>query len=262
MLPFLHFGSLTVNTYALMYALMYWIIGCYGFARVSRLPHPPQVLGRAMILVICGLFLGSIAPGLVQTLAEWVATGRFVWHRSIRVIGGLLVTLPLAWIYLRRHGIPIGRAFDLGGLPVPLGLAVGRLGCLAAGCCGGATSNSCVALKMPDLDGVWAVRYPTQIGSMAADLAIYAVLLGWEKYGAGKTRQEKTYPFDGFLFLLFLELYFVKRFLVQFLRADNIPIWGALSLMHLFFLAGIAAVSLAVAVCWRRAAAGTSPAVR
>ena len=235
-----------------MYALMYGVIGLYGFVRLLRLPYPPQVLGRAMLLVVLGLFLGSIIPGLWLSVGGWLKTGVFSWHRSIRVIGGVVLAIPAAYFYLRRHGIPIGRAFDLGSLPIPLGLAIGRLGCLAAGCCGGAPSDSVMAMVLPDVNRVWAARYPTQLLSFGANLAIFFVLLGWERYGKNKVGTKKGYPFDGFIFLLFLELYFIKRFLVQFLRNDNLPLIGPLSGTHLFFLSGIVLVSLVLLVrFWR-----------
>jgi len=248
MLPFIPIGPFSINTYALMYALMYWVIGFYGFARAVRLPYPPQILGRGMLLVVLGLFLGSIMPGLWLSLWGWLTTGIFSWHRSIRVIGGMVAAIPLAYFFLRHHGIPIGRAFDLGGLPIPLGLAIGRLGCLAAGCCGGVPTDSRLAMMLPDLSGVWAPRYPTQLISFGTDLVIFFVLVGWERFGKNKLEANKGYPFDGFLFLLFLELYFTKRFLVQFLRNDNLPLIGSLSGTHLFFLAGIGLVFLALLV--------------
>ena len=227
---------------------MYGVIGLYGFVRLLRLPYPPQVLGRAMLLVVLGLFLGSIIPGLWLSVGGWLKTGVFSWHRSIRVIGGVVVAIPAAYFYLRRHGIPIGRAFDLGSLPIPLGLAIGRLGCLAAGCCGGMPSGSFLAMVLPDLNRVWAARYPTQLLSAGVNLVIFFILVGWERYGIKKVGGNKGYPFDGFLFLLFLELYFVKRFLVQFLRNDNLPLIGPLSGTHLFFLVGIVSVFLVLLV--------------
>jgi len=235
-----------------MYALMYGVIGVYGFARLLRLPNPPQILGRVMLLVVLGLFLGSIMPGLWFSLGGWLKTGIFSWHRSIRVIGGMVVVIPAAYFILRHYGIPIGRAFDLGSLPIPLGLAIGRLGCLAAGCCGGAPSDSLLAMALPDLNGVWAARYPTQWLSAGANLVIFFMLVSWERYGTNKVGAKKGYPFDGFLFLLFLELYFIKRFLVQFLRNDNLPLMGPLSGTHLFFLAGIGMVSSVLLIrLWR-----------
>ena len=151
MFPHFTVGPFFIYTYALLYSVMYLVIGVYGFKRLLRLPFPPQVLGRAMLLVILGLFLGSLIPTFGTTFWDWFKTGTFVWHGPVRVIGGMVVAIPAAYFYLRRHGIPIGRAFDLGSLPIPLGLAIGRLGCLAAGCCGGAPSDSLLTMMLPDI---------------------------------------------------------------------------------------------------------------
>ena len=72
-----------------------------------------------MLLVILGLFLGSIMPGLLVSFGGWLKTGVFSWHCSVRVIGGMVVAIPAAYFILRHYGIPIGRAFDLGSLPIP-----------------------------------------------------------------------------------------------------------------------------------------------
>jgi phosphatidylglycerol:prolipoprotein diacylglycerol transferase len=252
MFPHITVGPYSIHTYALLYSVMYLVIGVYGFNRMLRLPFPPQVLGRGMLLVVLGLFLGSLIPTFGITFWNWFKTGTFLWHGPVRVIGGMVVAIPAAYFYLRRHGIPIGLAFDLGSLPIPLGLAIGRLGCLAAGCCGGAPSGSLVAMTLPDIYGVWTARYPTQLVSFGANLVIFFTLVGWERYGTKKVGENRGYPFDGFLFLLFLELYFIKRFLVQSLRNDNLPLIGPLSGTHLFFLAGIGVVSLVLLVNRRR----------
>lgn len=236
---------------------MYGVIGIYGFARLLRLPYPPAFLGRAIVLVVLSLFLGSILPGIAISLAGWWQTGVFSAHRSVRVIGGMAAALPTAYFIVRYYGIPAGRAFDLGGLPIPLGLAIGRLGCLAAGCCGGVVTESWLGLRLPDNLGTWAVRYPTQLLSAAADLSIFLVLLGWERLFRDRGAAGRSFPFNGFLFLLFLELYFIKRILIQFLRSDNVPLWGPFSATHLFFLAGLAAVSALIA--WNLRTARTGP---
>jgi len=48
-------------------------------------------------------------------------------------------------------------------LAVPLAEAIGRWGCLAAGRCGGWVSDSRMALYLPNTEGIWATRYPTQM---------------------------------------------------------------------------------------------------
>jgi prolipoprotein diacylglyceryltransferase len=231
-----------------MYSLMYLVIGLYGFGRLLRLPYSPNILSRSMLLFILSLFFGSLLPGFVFSGWQWLQQGAFSGTRSVRVIGGLVVSLPVVYFYLRRHGIPVGKAFDLGCLPIPLGLAIGRLGCLAAGCCGGRMTDSWFGMRLPDTQGIWALRYPTQLLSAGADFLIFLLLLTWERIFRDKGQGESSYPFDGFIFLLFLGLYSGKRVLIQFLRGDNTPVWGLFNATQFFFLTVVIMVSILIAI--------------
>ena len=126
----------------------------------------------------------------------------------------------------------MGRAFGLGVLPCPLGQAIGRLGCLAAGCCAGKVTGSWLGMYLPGEGGVWAMRCPTQVLDSAAHVLIFLVLLAVERYGRR--------PCDGFLFLLYVELSAIARFTVGFLREEAIPVIGPFSTMHLQGIAGMA----------------------
>lgn len=147
-------------------------------------------------------------------------------------------------LYCRLVRQPLGRAFDLAMLPLPLGQAIGRLGCLAAGCCYGRPTASWLGLYLPDHDGVWAMRYPTQLLSVAANLLILFCLLGAERRGRARAGGQRGWPFDGFLALLYVALFSLKRFLIAFLRASGeVALIGPLSWMHLNALAGLAVAS-------------------
>jgi phosphatidylglycerol:prolipoprotein diacylglycerol transferase len=166
--------------------------------------------------------------------------------------GGMLV----AAIYCRRHKISLARALDLGALPIPLGLAIGRLGCLAAGCCHGRPTDSWLGMRLPDEFGVWMVRYPTQLMSAAANLLTFLALVAAERYGMRRRSKDsvaETWPFNGFLVLLALILYSLKRFIMAFLRESGPPLLGPFTWMHLNALAVCVTSSILMLVHLRRA---------
>src|SRR6185295_5775427 len=51
--------------------------------------------------------------------------------------GGFALAAGAALLYVRRHQLPVGRVADLAAPPLALGQAIGRIGCLMAGCCYG-----------------------------------------------------------------------------------------------------------------------------
>jgi phosphatidylglycerol:prolipoprotein diacylglycerol transferase len=134
----------------------------------------------------------------------------------------------------------------MAALPLPLGQAIGRLGCFAAGCCYGRPTDSWLGMYLPDHDhdGIWMVRYPTQLMSATANLLIFFIVLAVERYGIRRAGKSCGWPFDGFLTLLYIALFSLKRFAMAFLRQSGaIPMVGSLSWMHVNALVGLVAAS-------------------
>lgn len=78
-------------------------------------------------------------PGQILTLAD----GGLVFY------GGLIGAMLAVVAYALFRGLPLRRVFDVYAAPIPLGHALGRVGCVAAGCCYGAPTD------LP-----WAITYP------------------------------------------------------------------------------------------------------
>ena len=66
--------------------------------------------------------------------------------------GGLLLAVPVFLLYCRGVGLPTAIFCDIFAVGVPLGHAIGRLGCFCRGCCFG---------RVCDLP--WAVEFPKLI---------------------------------------------------------------------------------------------------
>ena len=120
---------------------------------------------------------------------------------------------------------------------VPLGHAIGRIGCLMAGCCYGMAYSGPFAVYYPrSLLGVPADRgcFPVQPLEAILNVGIAALLLNLEK-------KEK----DGYVVLFFyLGMYSICRFLLEFLRGDlHRGIYSGISLSQWISL-GLLVVSL------------------
>lgn len=241
MLPVLAFGRWQVSTYAAAYALALFVAGLWAFHRLYQgLAHSPRLLARGLILSMVAAFAGAHLARLVPTLQAWQRTGSLAWYGGSSFAGALAGGCLAALLYCHHYRIAPGQALDLGAaLPFPLGQAIGRLGCLAAGCCYGRPTASPLGLYLPDHDGLWAVRHPTQLLAAGADLLILAVLLAVERRA-----HRRVPPPAGSLFLLYLVFYSLKRFALEFLRGDALPAAGSLSWAHLVSLA-VLAVTLA-----------------
>ena len=130
--------------------------------------------------------------------------------------------------------------------------AVGRVGCVMAGCCCGIETTAWPALVLPDTEGVWVSRYPTQFADILANLLIAATILVFERHAQRKGRLLQAWPFDGFLFLIYVWLYCLQRFFVEFWRDDWPVLFGPFTWTHLYCAIGFVLASVLFVVNMRR----------
>ena len=245
MLPAVQLGGISIHLFGVIYVIGLVSGATLSFHRLQQLRRPPRHVMQAAALIFVGGALGaSGGVRAIVALQGVLQPGQAVKWDGISVLGalagGMLVALACCLVYRA----PVGRAFDLGVLPVPLAQAIGRLGCFAAGCCYGRPTDSWLGMVLPGENGSWQARYPTQLMSAGADLFIFASLLAVERC-AGQRR-----PFDGFLFLLYGALYCLKRLGMEFLRGDALPpLAGPLNLVQLLCLAVL--VGIGGRLAWR-----------
>jgi phosphatidylglycerol---prolipoprotein diacylglyceryl transferase len=155
-------------------------------------------------------------PGQIFSMATLQAAG--VFH------GGFIVALIFAYLYLDRQKLPILTTMDVFAPGIAVGQAIGRVGCFAAGCCWGK------ACYLP-----WGVRFrsqaaapvpldkplhPAQLYECAADLVIFLIL-----YRRFQTRHQ-----SGQIIGLYLVLYSIARFIIEFYREHEQALVGPFSL--------------------------------
>lgn len=117
------------------------------------------------------------------------------------LIGCVLVVMIMAW----KQREPVWSMADFTVSPLPLGHALGRVGCFLNGCCYGIESDCPLAVHMQE-----AHRHPVQLYSVILNLMLYLLLL-W--FYPRKKR-------DGAVLMLYCLCYPVIRFLLEFLRGD------------------------------------------
>ena len=122
--------------------------------------------------------------------------------------GGVLGSVATAWAAKSWLGFEFLALADYFSVALPLGHAVGRLGCLAAGCCYG--RPAAWGIVFPVLgDGI--PRIPTQLFEAAGGFAICLGLLLVPPPPPAR---------HGRILGLFLVAYAILRFGIEFLRDD------------------------------------------
>jgi phosphatidylglycerol:prolipoprotein diacylglycerol transferase len=133
--------------------------------------------------------------------------------------GGLIAAVLVSVWYLRRHAMPLWPTCDVFAPGIALGHAIGRLGCLFAGCCYGQPTTLPWGIVFSDPFAASYVGtplgvhlHPTQLYEAGAELVILAVLLFSERRGR---------PFAGRTFWIYTLLYAISRFVIEFFRGDE-----------------------------------------
>ncbi len=131
--------------------------------------------------------------------------------------GGFIGAIGVAWAYCRGYKISFLAAADLAAGSLPLGHALGRVGCFLAGCCYGRPTGSPLGVTFTDphapasrLCALAGPIHPVQLYESVGLLAITAIIVAAE-------RRPRA---PGALFLLYLGLYAVLRLIMEGLRGD------------------------------------------
>jgi phosphatidylglycerol:prolipoprotein diacylglycerol transferase len=238
--PTIHLGFLEISSYGLAYSVAFLVAGMVAYGRLQALALPRQRVEGFVLWAVAGAGLGLFAPILVSMGLGLVTTG--AWPQDLaamRVYYAVAGCLLACALYARMHPFPLLRAMDQACPAFPLGYGLARIGCFAAGCCGGTETDAFWAVYMPNEAGIWAMRYPTQLMSGLIQISIFVGMVSFLRWRV-KRGYPADAPFPGFVVLLSTFLFGFERFFVEFFRADTIPLWGTLSGVHL----GMAGVML------------------
>jgi phosphatidylglycerol:prolipoprotein diacylglycerol transferase len=243
------FGPFTLYTYGVLLAAAYLIGLRFALVRArSRALDPHRVMDLGIWIIVSAL-VGAKLMLLVTDFHQYTRNPRALVDlaRSAGVFyGGLLAALAVAFVYIRRHRMPLWTTTDVFAPGLALGHAVGRLGCLMAGCCFGRPTTVAWAITFHDPAAsinsdtpLGVPLHPTQLYEAGAELLILGVLLWLERRG---------HAFAGRTFWTYILLYGVARFVIEFYRGDPRGSIGILSTSQ--FVSLIAVPIAVVMLAW------------
>lgn len=206
--------------------------------------------GALFDLALAALVGGSIGARLFYFLPLWLrglergANLVGAWAEGSGFFGGLLGGSAAVALVARLKGLPVARVMDAAAAPLPLGFAVGKVGCFLAGCCYGKPCEGFPGVRFAkeSLAGDARAVHPTQLYELLLALLLFALL---RRVGRSPSRPGATY-------LALLGGYSAWRFAIEFLRDDpgRHGFAAALSDSQITALGVLAAAAGAAA--WRR----------
>jgi phosphatidylglycerol:prolipoprotein diacylglycerol transferase len=223
-------GPITVYTYGVLLAAAYLAGLKFAMVRAKdRGLDANRVLDLGIYIIIAAL-VGAKLLLFVTDFRTFTANPRelLTLARAGGVFyGGLILAVAVALWYIRRLGLPLWTTCDVFAPGIALGHVVGRLGCLFAGCCYGKPTTLPWGITFRDPFAAANVGtpldvplHPTQLYEAGAELIILILLLVTERKGR---------PFAGRTFWLYMLLYSISRFIIEFFRGDERGMVGMLS---------------------------------
>ena len=194
-------GPLTVYSYGAMIAAAFFI--CTWLAQRAAKTKglaTDFIINSSLLILFSGIFGARIlyvflSPGYyLKNPIEII----MLQHGGLAFYGGAAAAVLAEWLYIKKKNMPVYRIGDLLAPYVALGQAIGRIGCFLNGCCYGKPMAS-------------GLLYPVQIYSSLALLFLYIAL----RFLQSKNLKEGTVLISYFMF------YAVIRFMLEFLRGDN-----------------------------------------
>jgi len=196
-------GNITIYTYGLCVAAGFFVALRYIIAK-NDIISKSQIYDLFFYLILTGIIGARIFYVLininyfVKNPVEIIQ----VYKGGLVYYGGFLSAVIFGIFYLYKKNINIKKMLDLFSPALALGHIFGRIGCFFSGCCYGKETDFFLAINN---------RYPTQLFEAFGNLIIFIVLNNFY-------RKKNT---DGAVFILYLFLYSLLRFFIEFLRGDD-----------------------------------------
>ncbi|MGQ0815554.1 MAG: prolipoprotein diacylglyceryl transferase [Gemmatimonadota bacterium] len=228
-------GDFAVTSFGLMIFFSFvagaWIWG----KQLKRYGLNPELAWDMLAWIAIGGILGAKLYYLAlhwqdlvnHPVRELTSRGGLVWY------GGLIGGVTAYYFQIRSRKLPLATMFDATAPALALAYAIGRLGCLLVGDDYGIYTDSRVGIAFPEgsppstagylrsvgdtgvptnlPDGAVVPVHPTQAYEIGLALIMFAIL--W-RLGARKFK-------PGQLFAVWMGLYSVERFAIEFVRAKG-----------------------------------------
>ncbi|MDD5448366.1 MAG: prolipoprotein diacylglyceryl transferase [Actinomycetota bacterium] len=170
-------------------------------------------------LILAAIVGGIIGARLFYVIGHWqefMAEKSSIFRIDLGGLvfyGGLLLGTAFALLVGKLRKMDFYYILDLAGLCVPLGLAIGRIGCFLNGCCYGKPTSLPWGVTFPPQLGLIGARHPTQIYELILDVVLFG-FLWWKR---------DDFARKGTSFFVFLAGYGAIRFFMEFLREHTQP---------------------------------------
>lgn len=221
MYPFIDIGGRTFGTYGLCMVIGLFVAGALTYRKGKAngfIIEDVLIIGAFALAfgLVCGGGMYVFVTYSIDQILAFIHQGDFHFlSGGIIFYGGLIGGVLGAFVGIRVTKAPLFLVEHSVVPFIPLGHAIGRVGCVLAGCCHGFAYEGPFALYYPhSVSGLSSDQgyFPVQPLESLLNIGICLFLLRFEK------KCKKPYS----LLFTYLSIYAICRFGLEFLRGDLI----------------------------------------
>ncbi|MDI6619490.1 MAG: prolipoprotein diacylglyceryl transferase [Clostridiales bacterium] len=217
MLPVIYLYNIRIYPYGMMMGIGIASAVILFEKKCKRLGFNEDSAFNAAIISVIGGLIGSKIFYYIVEYKEFLKNPLDMikdFGNGFLIYGGVAGGVLAAYLYTRKKGWPFLKIFDIAAPFIALAQGFGRIGCLFAGCCYGKETRSVFSIRLNN--SPFAPHdvnlIPTQIISSIVDFSIFAILIIFDNRKKNKN--------DGETGALYLLLYGIARFIIEYFRGD------------------------------------------
>lgn len=235
-------GDFAIHTYGVLIAAGFLIGLLLAVRQAKKQGMPPDRIidigFYALLAAIVGSRFFFVAVNINYFLKKPLDVFK-IWEGGLVFYGGVIFAVPVAVWFVKKYSLDLWKTADIFAPSLAIGHALGRLGCFSAGCCHGREAEgipwAVTFLNPESLAKLGVPLHPAQIYEAVGEFINFMILITLRRYQA----------FKGQLFMTYLLVYSVVRFIVEIYRGDEARgfIFGNISVSQgisiLIFIAAI-----------------------
>lgn len=214
-------GPFSIYSYGLMLVAAFAVGSALACLEAKKKNINPDTIFNFLFIAFISGIIGARILYIAENLNYYLGNPLeiiMLQRGGLSWFGGLLFSLVCGIAYLKKKNLPVYKILDLISPFVALAQGIGRVGCLLNGCCFGKVSKSGIYFAAHN-----SILIPTQIYSSLLLIFIFIIL---------RLLQDRPHK-EGEIFFVYLLLYSLKRFFIEFWRADSEAIFLGLTLFQI-----------------------------
>lgn len=211
-------GSITIYSYGFLIAV--GVVCGVAYLAIRGKKEVGLTFDQANNLFLL-IFIAALMGGKVFLFFENPSSylekpGRLFTGSGFVFYGSFLFAVPTMLWFFKKNKLPVYQMLDIMAIVTCLVHMFGRVGCFMAGCCHGKPTTSWFGVTFTDpacqAEPLNTPLYPTQLMEAGFILLVMISLLAiWHRK-----------QFHGQLFMLYLLLYALGRFVLEYFRGDEV----------------------------------------